>query len=330
MSENKLYNPEIKEKYLSKFESEETQTQNTIRHILRKAYIMEESRQRDLYDFNIEEVGNVIKNYVNPRNKTVAKSTIRFISSYISYCCDIGLRENGINPLDEMTKDEEWVSSLVDMTKKIHYSDDEFLNLVRQLENEQDKAMLTLMFEGIIGQSFSQLTVIKYDDIDWKNNKVYVEERNESIEVNKDCIEFIELAFKETSYKTYNEKENRYSERDLLPSTYLFKNLKTPRANEGDPVKQNVLYSRLTQIRNEFHLDYLTPNSIKQSGMLKMAAELFDENGKLEYGEFEKIGDKYGLSKIFSNEYYYYNTTMMKQFISSENLKELYNIDIKF
>jgi hypothetical protein len=66
--------------------------------------------------------------------------------------------------------------------------------------------------------------------------------------------------------------------------------------------------------------------------MIKMAVDIFKEEGVLGYDQFAKVGEKYNFSKINSNnngvEYEYYNTYLMKEFINEENIKELYGIDV--
>jgi hypothetical protein len=186
------------------------------------------------------------------------------------------------------------------------------------------------VFTGIIGNSFSQLKELKFTDIDWENKEVYVKERDIKIPVTDECLKYLDKAYKQDTYYTYNPTTKEYTEKDLLPSSFIFKNIKTPRAKEYEPVGQSVFYARLGSLKQELNLQYLTPNSLKQSGMICYAAELYNEYGKLEYEEFEKIGDRFGLSKINSNGYDYYNTTTLKEYISESNLKELYDIDIKF
>jgi integrase len=327
MEENLIFNEEQKERYLN-FVTDNEDTKITIRRIFNKSWLFENGRNRDLCDFNLEEIGKVIK-HSNPFNANVARSTTNFISSYVSYCIDNGLRENNINPLDGVSA--EWIKSFVDETKKIHYSFDEFLDLVSQLENKQDKAFLFLMFEGILGASFSELTSLKFNDFDLVNKSVKVNGRRGDLKLSNDCIECVLGAFEETKYKRYIPKENRYNEKELAPSEFLFKNTQSPRTLEGKPVSQGVLYTRLHNIKEEFNKEYLTPNAIRQSGQIFMAAELFRRDGKLDKKQLHEIGEKYNVSKIQNQNTgkFYPNVSLMKDYINKNTLSELYNLDVE-
>ncbi|KON87420.1 hypothetical protein AF332_11680 [Sporosarcina globispora] len=323
---NKIYNLDIKEKFLSTYENE--QTQNTLKYVFYRSYSAEELLEKDLYDFTSDQIKKVIKN-TNPHSLVTAKSTTRFITQYISWAIGEGLRSN-LNPLKGL--DDSFYEGLIDKTKKIHYSKEEFIDLLEKLPNAQDQAFLMLMFHGIIGNKFEELRELSYNDIDWNNNKITLRKRNNQIiEVDDVTMRYLENAHKQQVYFTYNEKNGEHSERELLPNEYIFKSLKSPRAKEGESVTQAVLYTRLTNIKKEFDLEYLTPNAVKQSGMIFMAVELYNgKRDKLEYEDFEKIGKKFDYSMLNNNGYQYYNTTLMKEFCNSKNSKELYDIEIEY
>lgn len=320
---NKLYNPELKERFLSTYDNEDTRT--TIRYAFFKSYLIESVLDKDLADFNLDEIGKCIANS-SPHNVQTAKATGRFLSAYISWAIEEGIREgSNIDPLKGITSS--WFEQFVDKSKKIHYSLDEFINLLEEIPNAQDQAFLCLLWEGL---NLEELREIHYNDINWNENKITVRVRNgEVINLDNRFMRYIENAYKSTTYRTFKET-GEHTEKELLQSDYLFKNLKSPRTKEGVPVTNAVFYTRLANIKKEFDLEYLTPNACKQSGQIHMAAELYKENGKLEYEQFELIGDKYKVSKMTAGEYEYFNTTLMREYISSENLKELYNLDVKF
>ncbi|PLR72223.1 phage lytic cycle repressor MrpR family protein [Bacillus sp. UMB0728] len=324
----KLYNEEIKERFLSTYENEGSQY--TLSHILSKA-IYEESRlEKDLYDFNLSEIGEVIAN-AKPHSKSVAKSYGRFLTQYISWAIEEGLRKSNINPLKGIN--DSWFDDLVDNTKKIHYSEDEFYTLLEQLPNAQDQGFLFLLFHGIMGKSFSQIQPLTYNDVDWNNNEIYIKERDEKIKVSDRGMRYIENAYKAASYLNYDPETGGYKERPLLESDYIIKQASSPRSKEGSPVTVTTLYNRLNNIRTEFDLEHLTPIALRQSGMISLAAKILQEkiaNGeepKLSREDIKVIGDKYQASKIEVGEYSYYNRSLMKPFINAEKLKELYDID---
>lgn len=326
---SKLYNEEIKERFLSTYENE--QTQSTIRNVFAKTELVESVLEKDLFEMSTTEIGKCIEN-TNPHNLNVAKSTGRFISQYLTWCTGNGYRESNINPLKGV--DDEFYDKYVDKSKKIHFNFNEFLELLEDpsLLNGQDKSFLFLMFEGLMGEQFSELRELTINDINWEENKIFIKSRNQYINISKECMKYLEKAVNEKTYYNYNSKTKDFNERELLPSPYVFKTTKSPRSTEGQMVGMSMLYTRLHALKEILDLQYLTPNAIKQSGMIKMAVDLFKEDGVLGYDQFAVIGDKYNFSKINSNnngiEYEYYNTYLMKEFINEDNIKELYDIDV--
>jgi integrase len=99
--------------------------------------------------------------------------------------------------------------------------------------NGQDQAYLFLIFEGILGEKFSELRELKFSDINWDKKTVYVKERNKHIEVTDECIKYLQKAFNENTYYQYNSESGQFSEKELLESQYIFKNIRSPRGTEN-------------------------------------------------------------------------------------------------
>lgn len=320
---SKLYNEEIKERFLNIYDNE--QTQKTIRNVFMKTELIESVLEKDIYRMNLTELGKCIAN-TEPHNTGVAVSNGRFISQYISWAIENGYRENNLNPLKGI--DTDWYANFVDHTKKIFYSKKEFIQLLDEMLNGQDQAFLALIWNGIIGRSFSQLRELKFSDINFDTNEVYVKERDINIKIDDDLMKYLQNAYSQTTFFTYNSKTKEHNETDLLPSEYLFKNVKSPRSQEGAQVNPSVFYTRLNNLKSEFSLEYLTPNSIKMSAMIFQAYLLFKKHGVLKYDQFAEIGEKYDYNKLVSNNMSYFNTNLMKQFINEDTILELYGINV--
>lgn len=323
---NKIYKEENKEKFLETYDNE--QTQKTIRNAFYKSYPEEYRLNKDLFNFDQHEIIDVIKN-ANPHSKSVAKSLGRFFKQYIDWAYDVGLRKSNLNPVDVITDTQ--YSELIDKTKKIHYSHDEFLELLNDpnLMNNSDKAMLALMFSGIIGEKFGQIREIKCSNLNFDNNTVYVKERDEYIEIDPLFMNYLEKACNETIYYQYNSNTKEFTEKVHLNSEYIFKNVKSPRGVENEPVKLNVFYSRMQAIKELLDREYLTPNALKQSGMIKMAVDIYKQVGKLAYDELAQVGERYQFSTLTNNGYTYINSYLMKEFLNESTIKDLYDIDLE-
>jgi integrase len=321
----KLYNQEIKEKFLETYENE--QSRKTINNVFLKSELIESVLDKDLYNFNQTEIGKVISN-ANPHSKMVARSLGRFISQYISWA--MPYRESNLNPLQGA--DQGWYDKFVDKTKKIHHSFEEFLELLEDpnMLNAQDQAFLFCLFEGLSGKQFSEIREITIEDINWDNNEIYIKERDQIIQVSPECIKYLDKAVKQDTYYVYHSNTKEFKEKELLESKYIFKNVKAGRNYPYTQVSMTTLYNRLNSIKDIFGIEYFTGNSLRQSGMIWESIKLYKEYGKLDYEQFEIIGKKYNFSLLTNNGYTYYNTFLMKQFISPETIKDLYDIDIEF
>lgn len=325
---NNLYNEQLKEAFLKTYDNE--QSRNTIKYLFFKAYPMELILEKDLYNFSKDEIGKVIQN-ADPMSQSVAYSYGRFIVAYLNWAIENGYRMNNINPLQGVTN--EWYEQFIDKSKKVHFTDKEIQEIIDQLVNAQDAVILALLFEGVNGYGASEISNLKYKDVDFENGilKLYDDKKGErKIQVSNNTLKLIEKAYHETEYYSRNgEIENaKYAKTPVLKSEYVVKNIKRGRAIEGRRVEKHGIYRRIEMISELFNLPYLTPKGIQRSGMIYMAKELYLKNGKLGKEELSQIGEKFDFIKIHSQGYEYYNTTLMKEFINRDNILELYNIDI--
>jgi integrase len=316
----KLYNQEIKEKFLSTYGNE--QTQNTIRRVFYKSELIESVLEKDLYAFNLNEIGKVISN-ANPYSSSVAMSLGRFISQYISWA--MPYRNSNLNPLQGIPS--EWYDQFVDKTKKIHFSYDEMLDMVEHFPNSQDQALIWMIFEGVMGKNFSELRHLKYDTVNWNTNELTLYDEDYSkriIKVSNRCMRLIKSAYEEEIYRSPSEKN-----RDLVRSDFILRNVTSPRGKSPDISKASI-YNRIYSYKQKLGLEYYTPNGIRQSGQIKLALDLYKEYGKLEYEQFEIIGKQFNTSMITNNGYTYYNSFLMREYINPENIKNLYGINLEF
>jgi integrase len=329
-----MYNEEVKNRFLNEYDNEGTQA--TIKSIFTKTASTEKTLGKDLYNFSLDDIAAVFPE-LKPKVPSTAHSKGRFIKLYISWAIEHGYRTGNLNPLNGVEK--EWFVQFVDKTKKIHFNEDEFFEIVESLQNAQDQAFISLVFEGVLGQSFSELQQLNYNHINWNTNEIKIHDENgeylRTIIVSNRVMRYLDNAYNQFSYFTLNEKTSEFNERELVKSEYIFQNTKSPRIEEGKPVSQAVFYNRIKNIKAETDLDYLTPNAIKQSGMIKMAVDLVTEKvsrgeeAKLNYKDvWFPIGEKYNYATFDNNGEVYYNTNLLKEFISITNIKSLYNLDV--
>lgn len=318
------YNNPIKNKYLESIENENSRM--TIGYIFNHSKGTETILERDMYNFSREDIESVMKN-ISPGTANYAKSSLFHIRSYISWAIKHGYRDNNMNPLDNITGS--WASKFVDRTSKIHYSEEELEDLLSEFHNAQDQAMVRLWFEGAGGREFSEVKNLSYYDVDWLNNILTLRDENNEerkIKVSDKCMKYIENAYHQTSYLFVKDGEIS-SERPLEQSDFILRNVAHRKVDE----KSNVIgigsiYKRLKEIKEYFNLDVFSPNAIRQSGQIYMVSEIYKRDGRFgDKLQWYEIGEKFDVTRVNNNP----NVTMMKNYITSENLKNLYGLDIK-
>ncbi|MCM3584239.1 hypothetical protein M3182_00605 [Mesobacillus maritimus] len=324
---NILYNEEIKNIFLSIYDN--PRTQNTIKYVFYKSASIERYLDKDLYNFSLTQIGEVIEKS-RPYSSTVARSSGRNISQYISWAIENGYSDISLNPLKDV--DSKWCDQFVDKNKRTHFSEDELYNIIiEHLPNAQDQALISVLFEGIIGEDFKELKNLSYNNINWETNEIIIIGRNTPIMVSDRTIWYLKKATNETTYYFYNTESDDYTKKELIDSKFIFKNVMSPRAKKGQPVSKQTFYSKLNSIKEILDVDF-NPNSIKQSGMIKMAADIVKKKveigdmPELAYNEFALIGEKYNVSKLSNNGYEYYNTNLIREFITEDKLNELYGL----
>jgi integrase len=322
---DKLYNEDIKERYIEERFGDNEGSQKTIRNLFYKSEMVEDILQKDLYNFNLIEIGKVIQN-MNPYSNNVAGAYFRTISRYISWAIGKGLRDDNISPMKGIKSS--WADQFVDHTKKVHFSYQELNDMVEKLNSAQDIAFIWLMFEGVQGNKFSEIRKLNYSTVNWDTNELLLEDEDGSkrtIKVSDQCMRYIENAYKTET--TMGEKEKEIK---LVRSDFIIRNVYSPRSKAPD-VSMTSLYNRMYRMKEKLNLSYFTGNGLRQSGMIWKAVQIYERDKSFgEYKQFEEIGLQFDYATVNSPSGEYFNTSLMREFINSEKIKELYDLDIEF
>lgn len=329
MIKNRMYNEEIKQKFLDTYENEGSK--NTIKYLFYNSYENEVPLDKDLYDFDLSEIRLVIFSS-NPKSISVARQKSVFISQYISWAIENNLRKTTINPLQDIRG--EWFEQFIDPDIKQYISLNDLHEMESHLINYQDIAVLRLLFEGVYGQASSEIRNLKFEDINQNSGEIrlYDDKKGErKITVSQSTLDILNKAYDQKIYQNNNGETVRQKETELLDNEYVIRPTKRGRVIEGR-VSQTVVMKRIKMISELFDMEDMTPKSITRSGMIYMAYKLLKESGKKELTKdiFEAVGDRFNLTKIHqvsninNQEYSYHNRTVMSEFINEDNIKKLY------
>lgn len=326
-----LYNANIKERFLSEFGES---TQNTYRRIFMRSKNFECQYDKDLYEFNAKEIGDLLYD-LNPLTFASSATNTRIVSSYMYWAINMNLRGKNStwisNPVENV--DNAWIRKFVRPNTRIYLSENELRQVEDFCTNYQDAVIFRCLFEGIEGNELSELCNLQKKDINMSYNTLSLHDSNGAkrfLDVSDRCMDLIIGALDQRIYH----KRNGYMDTDLysnVPPTvrvainnYVLRNNLTNTQAQMGPVSKNVIYHRITTIRNlfgetpdneqGFTCQYLRPKNIVRSGMIWMGKKILDNKGSLTKEDYEAIVQRYNKNNAWS----------IKEFVNEELIKEIY------
>jgi integrase len=321
-----LFNKDLKEQFINS-QYKNAGSKEVIKDILRKAYTSELILKKDLYDFTLDEIGEVIR-AADPFNVSMSYSYARHIYRYIRYAKENGYGQSNINPLEVVP--DSWYEQWVDNKKNL-FTKNEIEDLVENLKNKQDKAMVALFFEGAFGKQFSELRNLKVSDIDEINFKLKLtddkDHKSRELNISEWCMNLVLQAAKSTSYTTfYLQTPDTVP---LVDNEYVFRQTRGGRSSEYEGMGMNQLYQRIRSIRDNFNLPYFRAKGVQQSGMNYMGFKLYQRDGELGSKQFVEISNHFNVGYYVPNgKYRYLNTFDFKKYVNKDEINKLYGTSI--
>lgn len=271
-----MFNEKLKLEYTEAKKARTNLSNNYLEHLFEKASIIEKSKGKDLYDFNVNDIIEFYK-YLNMRSYDTLVVLNSHCSLYTDYCLKRGFVKDNQNHYLEINKDIIINSLNVAYNKSKIVDDEGIVQLINRLDNACDKFIIRCLYEGICGKYHKDIFLMKLSDIDEKRNQVrtfsgrivnvsttlisYAKESN-------DTYEYL-LAGSERSVKLYE-------------TGYIIKRRKnqmvySDRTSEDEEFKQ-MCRARVNRVMKGLGcVNSITTNSIVESGIIsfinKYAAE---------------------------------------------------------
>lgn len=326
--DNKMYNPELKEAFLSTYNKGETR--KSISYVFSYSCYLEYKYQKDLKDFEKDELNELLVKLAKGTTENNFSSRFSVVNTYIEWAIINGHKKSGSNLMPQFNKKDYEVY----INKDRFIIEQQLIEIEESLKNYQDKVVLRLIFEGVNGTELSELLNLKKQDVDFKNKRLRlydsVEERERFIHVSDRCLDFIEKAHAEEIYYSkngQNEGKRGRNKLKLMKTDHIIKNALTGRTKAFANNKYTI-YGRIETVQEIFELPNLTPTNLRDSGMIKMAVDLYKRDGKLTTTHLEDIAEHFGFSPSMNNGVMGYNTDYLEKFIEPNNIFKLYDIDI--
>ncbi|WP_064199063.1 site-specific integrase [Brevibacillus brevis] len=329
LNETELYNKKLKEEFVSRYPES---AHNVYRRIFYYSAAAERMYGIDLYEFNLNQISEVLFS-INASSLASVKSAVSIVRAYIDWA--IHRRSNNINPLDII--DGDWEKQFVDSTKKLFFSKNEIDEIISKSKNAQDAVIIALLFEGAGGKEVSELRNLRPEDVDYEDKSITLTNENGEqrlIKVEDQTLHLIKEAIRQGDYYKRNghvspNARNTKETSELIETGYVIKPAKT-KVVHVEQVNTHLIYARLSGISDEDMLDIpnFTVKNIQRSGMVYMAKQILDRDGKFEDREqYFEICKKFGVNTIDNNGYETYNWFPIKQFVNIDMINQLYGDD---
>ena len=277
-----MYNQEVKEQFLSGLHRNELRT--IYSSIFRRTEEFEKSAEKDIMDFNINECLDLLM-FLNPKSITAVGTYKSQFNKYVTW---------GIEKRLSKTRNNYWliISTESDYTRasfqKRYIKDmDELTEVVEATLNAPyDKYVAYLLYSGIMGENFTELSNLKDDDVKEIEKTITIPRRkfNTIIEPLHDLI--INPGY-------WEEKKKRD-----LDSPYFIKPFNT-KGMEGKPIGVQYIY-RVFMKMNENYLKekgerrFFVPMTIWRSGLFNMLHGIEQTKGSLISDDYHYVCEIYG------------------------------------
>lgn len=322
---NSLYNPDVKNAYLDTISNEGTAKYYARIFSITSRY--EEALGKDLNQFSLEEIEKILYDFES-RNRHTVETYGRVISAYLNWCIQQGICDE--NPLSELTSED--FDKYV--TNEEKYLSEKQLRRYEDLcANYQDAVILRLLFEGVGGKEFSEISNLKVEDVNFKNNTLHLTNSLKTddkgfptkfteriIKVSDRTMYLIEGAIKQKTYTKRNgfmaqTADNVRDYTDLVENDYVVRASITKNTEYlNSPVDKFVLYRRIQTISETLDIEGLTAKFIQRSGMIYEAHKLIGDGDTVTLDDLKIVADRFNLKS-------YHN---LKSFLTIENIKKVY------
>lgn len=328
----KLYNEEIKNKYLQEIENEDSKL--LARYTFANTYESEEVYRKDLFEMSLEELESVMYG-IAPSSSNSSYNNAMRIKNYIEWASDNGLRRTNIIPFDAVDVFN-WGKKFVSSYKSRMYTREEVLEMCDDLYNYTDKALLLALFEGIRGTKHSEIVNLKMDDVVMTSERFQATLINEdgserTIPISEVLFKYLRIADGDKEYFPKNgmkEAGERIGSMEYLESPYIFKKIKRGRAQGEIRLDNNFVTRKMIVFKKIFDSKFLNARILMESGMMHMLNEFREQDGEFKKEHIYKMADHYDTPVYTSGNTSLRNYTTALRRVDNSEFKRLYGYNV--
>ena len=325
--ERLYYNQEVKERYLEQFDNE--QSKHIYQLPLKKAKEFEESLGKDIYEMNLNELTDLLYSF-KPTSTNAAYHNFLRISNYIDFAIENGYAKSNISEFAVISDTVEWNKKFVANYMNTFFTREEILEMVDDLYNAVDGAILLSLFEGLGGKGYSELINLEIKHVhrgDPATVRLFESaDKERTIKISNELVEILHKANMESEYVANNGEINELDGRhisDYIESDKVFKKSKKG-ANAQEGLNSFFVQRKFAFFKKVFESDYLRPKNIVHSGMMYMAHKLYQESGKFDREEILKIAEQFDTPWVKSGSTTYRNVSIIKNIVDIPEFEKMY------
>lgn len=237
----------------------------TIQTLFHKVRPFEELFCKDLYDFNLIELKTFLAS-LRSSKKTVISSNVSRIRAYTDFA-----KENNLitvpSPGIQLIKNSDFDEILFKAKYEGKFvTCNELFKIVDKLKNYQDKVILVLAWNGIMGEGYKDMLSLKINQFNYKNRCIKLK-NGQRIRLDDKSCTIIFNAINECKYLTYKDGKDFKTLNEDSP--YIIKGRKYDNytGEINPPLKENAIKRRMMMFKKILGVQYVSNKSIWLSGI---------------------------------------------------------------
>lgn len=305
-----MYNEDFKRDYIQTMVN--TGINKTIEaaatQYFKQAEPVEEALQKDLSNFNINEILGLLKHFCTSSMETLMMGTSMF-RRYTYYCIEQNMVQDGLNHYEEVTNEMYLDCINKSLSEDKIISRKELMKQVHLLENPVEQFVLFAVFEGLGGTGCMDLVDIQLGQ--FSNNTVTLKS-GRVLTIPKELYDIAETSANEYFYYPPNATSEKYEKVKFKDEPGIIKSLFNVKADSSDQRKAYNIVNKLRRMSvREGSKAYLNGHLV-ESGRIDLIKRTMAENKeedprkamrickdemKIRYGEIQAVGRwllKYG------------------------------------
>jgi hypothetical protein len=317
--QDKFFNQDRKFEYLA---TKKKGTRTINERVFKVAYPMEEQLNKDLADFSKDELTKFFYLF-RPATKASSSANVQYVYKYIEWNLEKNYKV-GLNPLDFV--DTEWKQQFANENIKRFWTKEEIDKIISTRVNYRDKALVSLLFQGVMGTAGSEILNLQRGSLDRHNFRLHLHDDNtlsRTIPVPEETIDYCLKAHLEDEYHKANgmpDPNIKSATLHLVDNDYI---IRTGKSNykKTEEAGMNIIHSALRRISKEINEPAFSPTNVVKSGMLYFLKELYvSNNNELLDEHYTMILDRFN-NKTEGDLY-----RLKQDVLNVETIRSVYNL----